>query len=426
MNISVISTGTELLKEKVNTNLFYISKKLNSIGLDIKICSTVPDDEKVLIDTIKYHLECSDVIIITGGLGPTLDDITVETVAKFLNKKTVFVREVYENIAGHFVERNQEVPKLAERQAYVIEGAEVLFNKVGHAPGEKIVVAQDKKPKIIYILPGPPREFQPIFDEYVFPELKKYQTKITKEIVFHICNIPESKIEEIIKPVVEEETKYSSDISFAILPHLNIVDLKISVSSEDELKVDEEINLIKKEIYECFDKYSLRDSIFAEGRQTLEEVVGFMLGKHKKTFAVAESCTGGLLSHRLTNVPGISFCFIGGIVVYSNFLKNKLLNVKKEVLETYGAVSEQTVKDMCVGLKEITSADYCISISGIAGPTGGTKDKPVGTVWICVYDGVEFDVKCFRFLGTRTEVKEQAVNTALDMLRKKLLKLTSK
>lgn len=422
MKVSVISTGTELLKEKVNTNLFYISQKLTSIGLNINFCSIVPDNREILTDTLKYHLEFSDVVIITGGLGPTLDDITVDTVAKFLNRKTIFVKEVYENIVRYFLEKKQEIPKLAEKQAYVIEAAEILFNRVGHAPGEKIVFTKNNITKTIYILPGPPRELQPMFDEYVFNDLKKYQTKIIKEVVFHICDVPESRIEEVIKPVIEE-AKYSSEVSFAILPHLNIVDLKFTVSGKDELKVDEELLLIKKEIYNCFDNANIKNAIFGENKETLEQVVGLLLGKNKKTLATAESCTGGLLAHRITNVPGSSFYFLGGVVVYSNFLKNKILNVKKETLETYGAVSEQTVKEMCAGLREITSADYCIAISGIAGPTGGSKEKPVGTVWICLYDGVEFEPKCFRFLGTRLEIKEQAVNTALIMLRSKLLKL---
>lgn len=421
VNISVISTGTELLKEKVNTNLFYITKKLAAIGLKINFSTTVPDDKEIFYKVFKYQFEISDVVIITGGLGPTLDDITLETIAKFLNKKMIFVREIYENIVRYFIEKNQEVPRLAEKQSYIIEGAEVLYNKFGHAPGEKIVVKKDKTQKIIYLLPGPPREFQPMFDEYVLPDFLKYQTKISKEEILRICNIPESKIEEIIKPVIEAEKKYSSEIEFAILPHLNIVDVQITVSGEDELKIDEELHLIKKEIYDCFKNAGYKNTIFAEGRSTLEQVVGILLGKHKKTIAIAESCTGGLLANRITNIAGSSFYFLGGVVAYSNMLKTKLLGVKKETLDIYGAVSEQTVKEMCVGLKKLTGADYCISISGIAGPTGGTKDKPVGTVWICIYDGTEFNTKCFRFLGSRLEVKEQAVNTVLEMLRKHLI-----
>ncbi|MEN3013987.1 MAG: CinA family nicotinamide mononucleotide deamidase-related protein [Endomicrobiia bacterium] len=418
VKISVISTGSELLKEKPNTNLFYIAKKLSSIGLKINFCSTVPDDKDTLAEILNYHIEVSDVIFITGGIGPTLDDITVETVAYVLDRKTVFIKEVYENIVRHFIEKNQEVPKLAERQAYVVEGAEVLFNKVGHAPGEKIITKKDKKQKIIFVLPGPPRELQPMFDEYVFPFLTKFQTKITKEEILKVCNIPESKIEEIIKPVVETQKKYSSEVDFGILPHLNVVDIVITVSGEDELKVDEELKLIKKEIYDCFINSDNKDAVFAEGKVSLEQVVGLSLGRHKKTVAVAESCTGGLLANRITNIPGSSFYFLGGVVAYSNALKMKLLGVKKETLDTYGAVSEETVKEMCVGLKNITYADYCVSISGIAGPTGATKEKPIGTVWICIYDGKNFNTKCFRFFGSRVEVKEQAVNAALDMLRK--------
>jgi nicotinamide-nucleotide amidase len=422
MKISVISIGTELLKDKINTNLLYISKKVNSLGLKIMFSSTVPDNLETLKEVLKYHLDGSDIIITTGGLGPTIDDVTKDCVAKLLDRKLVFVREVYENIVRYFIEKKQEMPQLAEKQAYIIDGAEILFNKIGHAPGQKIVIKKDKKEKILYLLPGPPRELQPMFDEYVVNDLKKFQTKIYKEKIFHICNIPESKIEEIIKPVLETEQKYSSEIEFSILPHLNIVDIKVAVYGQDELKVDEEITLIKDHIYECFKNAGLPDAIYAEDNQTLEQIVGILLVKHKKTLSVAESCTGGLLANKITNIPGSSFYFLGGCVVYSNFLKEKILGVKKDTLETYGAVSEQTVKEMCVGLKNLVGADYCISISGIAGPTGGTKEKPVGTVWICVYDGKEFITHCFKFLGKRLEVKEQAVNSALEMLRQKLLK----
>lgn len=422
IKISIISTGSELLKEKPNTNLFYLTKKLATLGLKVNFCSTVPDNKEILYQVLDYHIDKSDIIFVTGGLGPTLDDITVETVAKLLNRKLVFVREVYENIVRQFIEKNQEVPKLAERQAYVVEGAEILFNKVGHAPGQKIIVSKDKQQKTIYILPGPPRELQPMFEEYILPSLTKFQTKITKEETLRVCNIPESKIEEIIKPVVEIEKKYSSNIEFSILPHLNIVDIQITVSGEDELKVEEELKLVKKEIYECFFSAGYKNAIFAEGKILLEQTIGLLLGKHKKTLAVAESCTGGLLAHKITNIPGSSFYFLGGMVAYSNVLKMKLLGVKKETLDTYGAVSEQTVKEMCVGLKNLTGADYCISISGIAGPTGATKEKPVGTVWICVYDGFNFYPSCFRFLGSRLEIKEQAANTAMDILRQILIK----
>ncbi|MCX7940672.1 MAG: CinA family nicotinamide mononucleotide deamidase-related protein [Endomicrobia bacterium] len=420
VKVSVITTGTELLKEKPNTNLFYITKKISTLGLKVDFCSITVDDPTVLKTVFNFHFETSDIVLLTGGIGPTLDDVTVETIAKILNKKQVFVREVYENIVRYFINKNQEMPPFAERQAYVIEGAEVLPNKIGHAPGQKIVVKKDKSQKIIFILPGPPRELQPMFDEYVFPQLQRFQIKVTKEAVLHICNVPESKVQEIIKPVVDIESKYTSDVEFSILSHLNIVDIHITVSGDDELKVDEELTLIKKEIYDCFKNSGYENTIFAEGRQVIEYVVGMMLGKQRKTLAVAESCTGGLLANRITNIPGSSFYFLGGVVAYSNTLKAKLLGVKKETLDTYGAVSEQTVKEMCLGVKNLTGADYCISISGIAGPAGGSKEKPVGTVWICIFDGKEFETKCFRFLGTRLEVKEQAVNAALDMLRLRL------
>jgi nicotinamide-nucleotide amidase len=417
VTISVISTGTELLYDKYNTNLQYVAKKLSLIGIKINYNIQVADDKTVLKQALKHCLESCDIIIISGGLGPTLDDITLDTVAEFLNKKIVLNKEVEQNIINYFSSKKLEVPTLSLKQAYVIDGATIFFNKTGLAPGEKIVV--DKK--VIYLLPGPPREFVPMFDEFVFTELKKYQIGFVKETVLHCCGITESKIEEIIRPVIETE-KYSSDITFSILPRLNVVDIKIVVSGQNELLVDEELVLVKKEIYDCFKKYDEKESyIYGENNETLEYVVGMLLGKHKKTLAVAESCTSGMVAERITRVPGSSLYFLGGIVAYSNKLKLEILNVRKDVLETYGAVSEEVVKQMSLGLKNVTNADYCISVSGIAGPGGGTKEKPVGTVWVCVYDGKNFLVRNIFFKGSRQEIKEQTTNYVLNLLRKKLV-----
>jgi len=418
ITISVISTGTELLYDKSNTNLHYISKKLNSIGLKVNFNIQVSDHKTFLTKALKYSCENFDIIIITGGLGPTLDDITLSTVSEFLNKNIVLNKEIEQNIIDYFINKNTEVPELSKKQAYVIEGATVFVNKNGHAPGQKIVFNK----KIIYLLPGPPREFIPMFDEFVFNELKKYQTGITKECVLHICSVAESKVEEIIRPVIESE-KYSSDINFSILPQLNIVDIKITVTSENELLVDEELMLVKKEIYDCFKKYDEKETyIYGENNETLEYVVGMLLTKHKKTVAFAESCTSGMLAEKINRVPGSSLYFLGGVVAYSNKLKTKILNVRDDILKTYGAVSKEVVKEMSLGLQKVSEADYCVSISGIAGPGGGTKEKPVGTVWVCIYDGEDFLVEKTFFKGNRQEIKEQATNFVLNLLRKKLLK----
>ncbi len=414
IKITFISVGTELFFDRINTNLFYISKKISSLGLKISTAITVPDDKEKIVETLKSVVPSSDIIIITGGLGPTKDDLTVKSVSEFVNKKIVLNKEVYQSIVRYFIDKGIEMPKLAHQQAYVIDGAEVYINKNGLAPGQKIVYNK----KIIYLLPGPPRECHPMFDENIFPELKKFQTGITKETVIHLCNVPESRVEEIISAVVNSEKKYSSDIDFAFLPHLNIVDIKIIVSGKNELLVDEELRLVKKEIYDCFKDKPEQKAIYGEDNVLLETVVAELLCKHKKTLAVAESCTGGMIANRITHVPGSSLYFVGGIVAYSNMLKMNLLNVKKETLETYGAVSEQVVKEMVSGLKMLTKADYCAAVSGIAGPTGGTKEKPVGTVWFCVSDGTKFFTECVRFKGSRVEIKEQATNFCLDLIRR--------
>ncbi len=419
IKISVISTGSELLSEKSNVNLHHITKKIFSIGLKIDYNITIPDDKQILKQVLKFCVETTDIIIITGGLGPTVDDITLSSVAEFVSKNTTLNKEVYHNIVEYFSEKGIEMPKLSERQAYVIDGAEIFFNRYGHAPGEKIVFNN----RIIYLLPGPVRECIPMFDEYVFTQIKKYQTGVTKECVLHICGVPESKVEEIIKPVIESE-KYSADITFAILPHMNIVDLKIIVNGQNELVVDEELLLVKKEVYDCFKTNSFEGelSIYGENNETLEYVIGMLLGKNKKTISIAESCTSGMIQERINRVAGSSLYFLGGVVVYSDNLKVKVLNVRKDILKTYGSVSEEVVKEMCLGLKSLTAADYCVSISGIAGPGGATVEKPVGTVWVCVYDGEEFLTQKLFLKGTRQEIKEQSTNFVLDFVRRKIVK----
>ncbi len=418
VKIALLSTGNELLSEKTNHNMFYVSKKLSAIGLSLSSATIVPDDKNAIKQILEKYLDIYDIIIVTGGLGPTFDDLTVESLSELLNKKLVIHREVSQNIVRHFVETNKDVPELAKKQAYVIDDAEVFINKLGLAPGQKI----SYKKKIIYLLPGPTKEFSSMFDEYIFPELKKFQAGISKECVLHICGMPESKIEEIISPVVKMEQKFSSDIHFSLIPYLNIVDIKISVTGKNELIVDEELQIVKKEIYDCFKKAGYGETvIYAEDKISLEFITGSLLAKHKKTLAVAESCTGGLLGHRITQIPGSSLYFLGSIVAYSNKVKTEILKVKTETLETYGAVSEETVKEKCIRVKNLTNADYCISVSGIAGPGGGTPEKPVGTVWICIYDGKNFYTKKYNLKGNRNEIKEQTVNLCLDMLRKIIL-----
>ena len=426
MRGELISVGTELLKGKINTDTAYLGEKLDSIGLTIEREITVGDDREKIESVLREVLNRADIIITTGGLGPTFDDLTREVMAKVLKKKLVFDREVMHEIAAHFAKRELEMPKENERQAYIIEGARVIPNKVGTAPGmvvEKRSKA-DSKSKAqrvsVIMLPGPPREMRPMVEEVVLPYLKdKYERKILKKYVLHICGLTESSAYEKIKEVVEIERRMEGGIlRFSILAHLATIDVEISGEGENELLVDEMLHKARQEIYDC-----LGDYIYGQDEDTLESVVGGLLLRKRLTLAVAESCTGGLLGDRITDVAGSSVYFKEGIVAYSNEAKVRILGVREETLNGFGAVSRETALEMARRVQGISGADIGLATTGIAGPTGGTPEKPAGLVYIALVwagRGVEICNE-FRFIGQRREIKESTVASALDILRRALM-----
>lgn len=433
MRIELICIGTELLEDRLNTNVVYIGEKLKSIGLNLARQITVADDKKEIEEVLRQAISRSDMVITTGGLGPTFDDLTRETVAKVLKKKLVFKREVMEAIAMWFAVRDLKMPKDNERQAYIIKGARVIPNKVGTAPGMIIELGGKRKALggeqtrltphssrlTVISLPGPPRELRPMMEEVVLPYLKeKYEQRIAKSCVLHICGLTESEVAEKIKPIIESEREMiGGEVKFAILAHFSVIDLKIEVRGSNELLINETLLAIQREFYDC-----LGERIYGKDEQTLEGVVGQLLGSKRKTLGVAESCTGGLVGHKITNIAGSSIYFKGSIVAYSNQAKIKILGVAEKVLSKYGAVSNQVALQMAVGARRITRADFGLATTGIAGPGGATKTKPVGLVYIALTSDKGNVSREFKFTGTRLEIKEKVSSTALDLLRKYLLK----
>ncbi len=403
-----------------------MGEKLDSIGLAIDRETTVADDREKIEGVLQEVLNRSDIVITTGGLGPTFDDLTREVMAKVLKKKLVFDPEVMHQIAAHFAKRDLEMPKNNERQAYIIEGAKVIPNKMGTAPGmivERKTMAGSKskvqKGKVIIMLPGPPREMKPMVEEVVLPYLKeRYERKILKKCVLHISGLTESAVYEKIKEVVEIERMMEGGIlRFSILAHLAEIDVEISGEGENELLVDEMLHKAKQEIYDC-----LGDYIYGEDEDTLESVVGKLLLSKRLTLAVAESCTGGLIGDRITDFAGSSVYFKEGVVAYSNEAKVRILGVKEETLNESGAVSRESALEMASGIQRISGTDIGLATTGIAGPTGGTAEKPVGLVYVALVwpeMGVEICEE-FRFSGKRREIKESTVANALDILRKAL------
>ncbi|MEW6040492.1 MAG: nicotinamide-nucleotide amidohydrolase family protein, partial [Elusimicrobiota bacterium] len=364
-----------------------------------------------------------DVVIVTGGLGPTFDDITRQAVSKALDRKLIFSRELLSTIARFFVEKGTEMPKNNESQAYLIEGAKPILNKTGTAPGQ--IIELDKPQSVIILLPGPTKEMHPMMEGTVLPYLKeKYEKGILKKKTLHIYGLPESKIDELIRPVVNTERKIEGGtVKFTILEHTSIIDVSFSVSGKDELLVEDIIRKIKSELLNVLGKH-----VFGEDQQTLESITAELLLKKRKTISVAESCTGGHLANRITNIPGSSTYFKMGIDAYSNEAKIEVLGVSAETIEKYGAASVQTALEMARGMLKLSKSDIAISVTGIAGPGGGTPEIPVGTVYFAVVFATpegrrpsEPLSEKQRFYGSRFEIKEKASSHALFILRNYLL-----
>ena len=423
MRIELVCVGSELLSGKLNSNIGYIGGRLNTIGLRLDCCVTLPDDGKLLKNSMKEVFTRADVTIVTGGLGPTFDDITRESAAAALNRKLVLKRDVLAGIAGHFVKRGFEMPRDNDRQAYVLEGAEVIPNRSGTAPGQALKAGKGKDRRYIVLLPGPPGEMQPMFESAVMPYLKKmYERRIIRQSVLHVAGMGESRVNELIKPIVETERKLEQgQVRFTILAHRSIIDVKTEVEGENELIVDEILHNIRKELRDI-----LGDNIYGQDGRKLEEVVGELCIKNRKTVSVAESCTGGLISSRITDVSGSSAYFLQGAVTYSNSSKTALLGVHPDTIRKHGAVSGETAVEMARGMRKISSSDYALSVTGIAGPAGATGRKKVGQVFFgLVFPGGELTEEK-KFAGSRHGIKERAANHALDMIRRQLIKKKKK
>lgn len=411
MKAEIIGIGTEiLLGHIVNTNSSYLSKKLAQIGIDVYYHCTVGDNPKRLYETIKTALSRSDIVITTGGLGPTVDDITLETITKALDKKLIYIDKIYQLIEKHFKKQQIKTPKNNIRQAYIPKGSRWLKNKVGTAPG--IIAKKDKK--VLIALPGPPIELIPMFERYLMPYLKKLTHKkpfIIKTKTLKTTGLAESQVH----PKVKEFLHLSGKTTVGIYAHPAQVDLKITTKAKNEKEAGRFILSVEKNL-----RKKLGDLIFGCDDETLEGVVSNLLFKNKKTIAIAESCTGGLLTNRLTDIPGSSKYLIHSIVAYSYKSKTDLLNVPEEILKKYGAVSRQTVVIMAKNVRMQAGTDIGISITGIAGPSGATKTKPLGLVYIALAAKNKIICREFHFAGERKIIKHSTSQAALDMLRRYL------
>ena len=411
MVIELISVGTEILLGNItNTNAQYLAEECAVLGLTNYYQSTVGDNEQRLIDTIKLAMSRADIILLTGGLGPTEDDITRETVAKVLGREMHEVPEIRQQIEAYFERMGaKKAPDNNWRQAMVIEGAQVIENHNGTAPGMIIETEDDKK---IIIMPGPPEELKYMFEESVAPYLAGLNNQVIVSKTVKICGMGESRVAEALNDLIEAQT----NPTIGTYAKGGEVHVRITASADDNRIARKSIKPIVKEIKKRLGNkvYSTRES------ESLEQhVIGLLKRKNMK-ISVAESCTGGMLASTLVNVPGASDVFNEGYITYSNEAKHRILGVKKKVLKHEGAVSEACAKQMVKGVAKISNARAALSVTGIAGPDGGTEEKPVGLVYIgCYIDGKVW-VESYHMNGDRQKVRELTVKKALDLLRRNI------
>lgn len=411
MDAEIIAVGSELLLGQIaNTNAQYISQRLSSVGLNVYYHTVVGDNRKRLLSALEIACKRADIIITTGGLGPTMDDLTKETVAEFLGLELVLHQPSAQAIREYFSKRGRTMTENNLKQAMFPKEAIVLPNDVGTAPGAII----ERDGKTFIILPGPPYEMQPMFENHVIPYLTRKEDQTIFSRILRIYGIGESAVEEMIKDLLENQ----SNPTIAPLASYGEVTLRLTVKchrSQDPLEL---IKPVEDEI-----RRRLGEAVYGVDDDRLETVVAKLLKEKGLTLAVAESCTGGLISNMLTDVPGISENLLEACVTYSNQAKIKRLGVKPETLEAYGAVSPQTAQEMAEGILKTSGADIGLAVTGIAGPGGGSPEKPVGLAYIAIAAGNHVEVNCIYNQGNRKRIKLSTANTALDLLRRKLLKL---
>ncbi len=406
MKAVVITIGNELLSGlTVDTNSSYLGRELAAIGIPVVWKTAVGDNPKDIKAAVCAGLKAGDLVICTGGLGPTSDDITLNVLSKHFKQKLVLDKSVFEYLKSRFAKRGVAMPVCNVKQALVPEKAKVLFNSQGTAPG---ILFKLKNKKLI-LLPGVPREVKAIWQESIKSDLERAPgRRFILSTALRTTGIPESAITEKLTSL--EKTLKPGVLAY--LPGQLGVDLRVTLYGEDQKALKRQAGEIIRKL-----KSVLKHHIYGSEGQSLEEVLGLVLKREKLTLGLAESCTGGLIGDRITNVPGSSQYFIGGIVAYNNRIKEKMLGVRAQTLIKHGAVSAETVRQMALGARKKFKSDIGLSISGIAGPDGGSALKPVGLVFIGISGPKGIKVIEKRFLGPRRQIKEMAAQTALNELR---------
>lgn len=414
MNAEIIAVGSELLTPyRMDTNSLYLTEQLNQLGVDVIFKSIVGDDLRRLVAAAKHGLSRSDILIFSGGLGPTEDDLTREAVAEALGIKLCRDSEILSALEKRFAERGWKMAPNNAKQADVLERATVLPNPNGTAPGQWLSGALDGREHVIVLLPGPPHELKSLFETAVRDRLR---AKVPASHLFtrtlKVAMLGESTVDARVSPIY----KKFSDVDTTILAGAGEIELhfKTRAATIDaaQARADEVAGLVEDE---------LDDAVYSRNGESLEQIVGYWLQMRNATVAVAESCTGGLLAERLTSISGSSRYFLGGAVVYSNQLKTELAGVPTEMIHRYGAVSREVAAALAEGIRYRCDSTLGVGVTGIAGPSGGTAEKPVGLVFHAVASDSGTEVEQRNFPGDRKRIRRFASTMALDMLRRKLM-----
>lgn len=410
MTAEIICVGTELLLGNiVNTNAAFLSEKLAYLGINCYFQTVVGDNRDRLLSVINTALSRADILIFSGGLGPTEDDLTKETVAEALGKKLIRDKWAEQEIADYFALRGRIPTDNNWKQADVIEGCEILYNKNGTAPG--IFISEGEK--TVILLPGPPLELKSMFTDSVMPKLQQKCGQVFYSQTVKIVGPGESSVETQILDMLNTQ----ENPTIAPYAKTGEVHLRVTARAKDEKEAREKTAPVVEELYRRFGK-----AVYTtDADETLEMALTKLLIKKKYTMTTAESCTGGMIAARMVNAPGVSAVLKSGFITYANEAKEELLGVSHDTLEKFGAVSRETAEEMAEGAVKAAHTDAAVAVTGIAGPDGGTKEKPVGLVYIGVNVRGNVEVREYHFSGNRQKIRESVTAAALTFLREKLL-----
>ena len=413
MNVEIIVIGDELLIGQVtDTNSGWIARELNHIGWEVTEITTVRDRSREITDALNSSFGRVDVVLMTGGLGPTKDDITKQTLCDYFGGKLVFDESVFANVEAIFRRRKLTMNDSTRNQAYVPNMCTVIQNPVGTAP----VMWFERNGKVLVSMPGVPTEMKTVMKEVVISRLREY-FQDHSSILHRTCLVKDFTESRLSETLSDFEAQLPACIKLAYLPTPGVIRLRLTARGDEESYLQK---IIDDEFFKL--RTILGSHLFCGSDTTLAGALGSILAERGETLATAESCTGGNIAHEITRIAGSSVYFKGSVVAYSNEVKTRVLNVSSEILSGFGAVSRETVLQMVSGVQRLLSSDCAIATSGIAGPGGGSVEKPVGTVWIAVRYGERSEVECFCFEGDREQVIARATQSALLMLMQLMTK----